>query len=54
MHEWLSDADARAHNTSRERALPDRGIATEVSDEAIAVDKVAGKSLLIRGVTLIE
>ena len=35
-------------------ALPDKGIATEVSDEAIAVDKVAGKSLLMRGVTLIE
>ena len=35
-------------------ALPDKGIATEVSDEAIVGDKVAGKSLLMRSVTLIE
>ena len=54
MHEWLSDAVERFRKTSRGGALPDRGVSAEVSDEAIAVDKGACRSLLVRGVTLIE
>ena len=54
MHEWLSDAVARVRKTSRGGALPDKGIALEVPEEVDTLEEGAGKSLLMRGVTLIE
>ena len=35
-------------------ALPDKGIALEVPEEVDTLEEGAGKSLLMRGVTLIE